>query len=39
MPMGFVGSAAIVGAVCFTLALVSLWGLRETHGLDLDFME
>jgi MFS family permease len=38
-PMGFVGSAAIVGAVCFTLALVSLWGLRETHGLDLDFME
>jgi MFS family permease len=38
-PMGFVGSAAIVGGVCFTLALVSLWGLRETHGLDLDYME
>ncbi len=38
-PMGFVGSAALVGAVCFTLALVSLWGLRETHGRDLDFLE
>jgi len=37
--MGFIGSAAVVGAVCFSLALVSLWGLRETHGLDLDFME
>jgi MFS family permease len=37
--MGFVGSAAIVGAVCFTLALVSLVGLRETHGRDMDFLE
>ena len=37
--MGFIGSAAAVGAVCFALALGSLWGLRETHGLDLDFME
>jgi MFS family permease len=37
--MGFVGSAAVVGAVCFALALGSLWGLRETHGLDLDYME
>ena len=38
-PLGFVGSAAVVGAVCFTLALGSLPGLRETHGLDLDYME
>jgi MFS family permease len=37
--MGFVGSAAVVGAVCFTLALVSLVGLRETHGRDMDFLE
>ena len=37
--MGFHGSAAVVGAVCFLLALGSLVGLRETHGLDLDFTE
>jgi hypothetical protein len=37
--LGFKGSAATVGAACFTLALVSLWGLRETHGRDLDFLE
>jgi MFS family permease len=37
--MGFVGSAAVVGAVCFALALVSLVGLQETHGRDLDFLE
>ena len=37
--MGFVGSAGVVGAVCFTLALVSLVGLRETHGRDMDFLE
>jgi MFS family permease len=37
--MGFHGSAAIVGGVCFLLALGSLVGLRETHGLDLDYME
>ncbi len=38
-PLGFVGSAAVVGAVCFTLALGSLVGLRETHGLDMDYLE
>jgi MFS family permease len=37
--LGFVGSAAVVGAVCFALALVALVGLRETHGRDLDFLE
>ena len=36
---GYVGAAAVVGAVCFALALVSLVGLRETHGLDMDFLE
>jgi hypothetical protein len=29
----------LVGGVCFTLALISLWGLQETHGRDLDFVE
>jgi MFS family permease len=38
-PLGFVGSAAVVGAACFALALGSLVGLRETHGLDLDYLE
>ncbi len=38
-PLGFKGSAAVVGAVCFALALGSLAGLRETHGLDMDYLE
>jgi MFS family permease len=38
-PLGFVGGAAVVGGACFALALVSLAGLRETHGTDLDFLE
>ncbi|GLH74710.1 MFS transporter [Geothrix limicola] len=37
--MGLVGSAWLVGAACFTLAFVALWGLPETHGRDLDFVE
>ncbi|BDU72132.1 MFS transporter [Mesoterricola silvestris] len=37
--LGFVGSAWIVGAACFALAAVSLMGLQETHGRDLDFVE
>jgi MFS family permease len=37
--LGFVGSAWVVGSVCFTLALLALIGLRETHGRDLDFLE
>jgi hypothetical protein len=37
--MGMVGSAWIVGAVCFALAFGALWGLPETHGRDLDFVE
>lgn len=36
---GFIRSAWIVGLVCFALALVSLWGMAETHGRDLDFVE
>ena len=37
--LGFIGSAWVVGLVCFALALVSLWGMAETHGRDLDFVE
>jgi len=37
--LGYIGSAWIVGGVCFALALVSLWGMAETHGRDLDFVE
>lgn len=38
-PLGFIGSAWTVGLVCFALALVSLWGMAETAGRDLDFVE
>lgn len=37
--LGVVGSAAVVGVVVFALAFVSLLGLEETHGKDLDFLE
>jgi putative MFS transporter len=37
--LGFIGSAALVGGACFALAAISLWGLQETHGRDLDFVE
>jgi putative MFS transporter len=37
--LGFIGSAWVVGACCFALALISLWGMDETHGRDLDFVE
>jgi MFS family permease len=36
---GILGSAAIVGAACFGLAFLSLSGLRETFGKDLDYLE
>ncbi len=38
-PLGYVGSAWVVGLACFALALISLWGLTETAGRDLDFVE
>lgn len=38
-PLGLVGSAAAVGAVAFALALAGLWRLRETFGVDLDYVE
>jgi hypothetical protein len=36
---GIIGSAAIVGTLCFAVALLSLLGLRETFGKDLDYLE
>jgi MFS family permease len=36
---GILGAAGIVGAVCFALAFLSLTGLRETFGKDLDYLE
>ncbi len=38
-PLGFIGSAWTVGLVCIALALASLWGMAETAGRDLDFLE
>ncbi|MFN7985995.1 MAG: MFS transporter [Thermoanaerobaculia bacterium] len=37
--LGFIGSAWTVGLVCIGLALVSLGGMAETAGRDLDFLE
>ncbi|MBI3298147.1 MAG: MFS transporter [Elusimicrobia bacterium] len=37
--LGIVPSAALVGAVCFAIALFSLSRLKETFGKDLDYLE
>jgi MFS family permease len=36
---GVLGAAGIVGVACFAAAFVSLLGLRETFGRDLDYLE
>jgi MFS family permease len=36
---GILGAAGIVGAACFALAFMSLNGLKETFGKDLDYLE
>ncbi len=36
---GVLGSAGTVGAVILLLAFAALFGLEETHGKDLDFVE
>lgn len=38
-PLGLLGAAWVVGITCFALATISLAGLEDTHGRDLDFME
>lgn len=37
--LGVLGSAGTVGAVVLLLAFAALFGLEETHGKDLDFVE
>lgn len=37
--MGIRGSAMLIGAVALALAYVSLWGLEETYGKELDYLE
>lgn len=36
---GFLGASAIVGVVCFSVALLAAGRLRETFDADLDFLE
>lgn len=36
---GVLHSGAIVGALCFSLALLSLWRMEETYGKELDYEE
>lgn len=38
-PLGFVGSALAVGAICLVIAAVCAWRLEETYGKDLDYTE
>ncbi|WP_031526281.1 MFS transporter [Dyadobacter crusticola] len=37
--VGVLHSGAIVGGICFTLALLSLWKMEETYGKELDYEE
>jgi MFS transporter, putative metabolite:H+ symporter len=37
--LGATGAALAVGAVCLGLAVLALFGLEETYGKDLDFVE
>jgi MFS family permease len=38
-PLGHVGSALVVGAVCISLAMISILLLKETFGRELDYVE
>jgi MFS transporter, putative metabolite:H+ symporter len=37
--IGIRGSAMLVGAVVLVIAYISLWGLEETYGKELDYLE
>ncbi len=37
--IGIINSAIIIGIVCFTIAFISSYYLKETFGRDLDFIE
>lgn len=39
MPFGIIYSALIVGIVVFVISFISLHFLRETYGVDLDYVE
>lgn len=36
---GVLSAGAIVGSICFLLALLSLWKMEETYGKELDYEE
>lgn len=36
---GMVKAAVVLGCVCAVIAFASLWGLEETHGKELDYLE
>jgi MFS family permease len=36
---GVIGSAAMVSAASILIALWAVWGMQETHGKDLDYVE
>jgi MFS family permease len=38
-PLGFVGSALAVGAICLAISAICAWRLQETYGKDLDYVE
>lgn len=37
--IGVMGSTILVGVVCFSLAIISMLGLKETFGKDLNYVE
>ncbi len=37
--MGTLQAGAVVGGLCFLLAIISLWKMEETYGKDLDYVE
>ena len=37
--LGMLGSAAVIGVICFAIAFLSWYLLEETYGKDLDFIE
>ena len=37
--LGTLGGGAIIGLVCFAVGAWSLWGINETYGKDLDYVE
>jgi MFS family permease len=39
MPFGLVYSALIVGVISIIIAFISLYNLKETYGVDLDYVE